>query len=186
MKNLKPFIFGILAASGALVFELIISDLYLIVSGQNITQNYFDILTPFLIFVVLIEEIFRFAMLSKLYEKENYGFSASIYFGLGFAFIELFFNYLNALLNQSDYFFDLGIVGTIFLHIAITGVIGCLILITQKPIRYRVVGIISTASTLHIAYNLIIIYNLPYLLTWAYIGILFLALFLFGQKISEK
>jgi len=189
MKSLKPFIFGILAAAGALIIELVISNLYFILSGKDVEINYFDKITFFLVIVVLIEESFKYVMLRKSYKEQDrkkQKISTAVIAGLGFASVELFFIYLSMFFNQSSFYFDLGIIGALALHIATTGIIGYLIVSEKSAGTSLAIKTIGIAFCLHIIYNLAIIYNLNYLVIYSYLIALFLVLVLLSHKYAEK
>ena len=159
MHLIKSFVFGLLGALGALVLELIISNLYFIVSGQEINLAYFEKMTFFLFAVVLIEEIFKYLMLSKLNHQKPAGFATILFFGLGFSIIEIFSALLSNSLGQDMPYLFPFLVGIFLLHTATSGVIGNFIFSGKNTTPLSIAKIILIASGLHLAYNLAIIYN---------------------------
>jgi len=184
MQKIKPIIFGMLAAGAALVMELILSDLYFLFSDQKIETTYFDHITAFLFAVVLIEELAKYILIQKLYTDKNNAqkISAAILVGLGFAAVEFLFIYANQ--NLTDLY--LGAFSVIALHLATAGTIGIAILAAKNSNGVAVLKTILTAFGLHIIYNLMVIYNLPYSLIYVYLGFIFLTLFILNQKIQSN
>ncbi|MDO8240753.1 MAG: PrsW family glutamic-type intramembrane protease [Candidatus Moranbacteria bacterium] len=184
MQKIKPVIFGMLAAGAALVVELVLSDAYFIFSGREVETNYFDHITLFLFIVVLIEESAKYILIKKLYteKNENHKISTAFLVGLGFATVEFFFVYANQ--NLTDLYS--GAFGAIALHLATTGTIGIAILATKNSNSVAILKTVLTAFGLHIIYNLMVIYNLPYVLIYVYLALVFLTLFILNQKIQSN
>lgn len=185
MQKIKPFLFGILAALGALIFEFILSDAYFIFSGKEIGLNYSEKITVFLFLIVLIEEFTKYIMILKLYDSqpvEKRRISTAILLGLGFAIVESSFLYL----HQNFSHLYLGILSTIILHIATAGVIGYLIISTKNISKVSAIKIILIAFGLHTAYNLMVIYNCGYMVIYAYLAVVLLLLTILNQKFSHK
>lgn len=182
MQKIKPFLFGILAALGALIAEFVLSDTYFIFSGKEIDLNYSEKITVFLFLVVLIEELAKYIMILKLYDGqslEKQKVSTAIFLGLGFAIVESFFIYLHH--NFSHLY--LGIISAIILHIATAGVIGYLIILAKNSNTNSAMKIISIAFGLHTVYNLMVIYNCSYLLIYSCLTIILLFLVAFNRKL---
>lgn len=184
MQKIKPIIFGMLAAGAALVVELVLSDAYFIFSGREIETNYFDHITLFLFIVVLIEESAKYIFIQKLYSKKNAPrkISTALLVGLGFAAVEFLFIHANQ--NLSEQY--LGALGAIALHLATTTTIGTLLLLTKNSNISVILKTIATAFGLHLFYNLLVIYSLPYALIYVYLGLIFLTLFILNQKIQAS
>lgn len=160
MYYIKAFIFGLLGALGALFLELVLSNLYFIFSNQEINLVYFEKITFFLILVILIEEVFKYLMLSKLYSPQKQNFFATIFFfGLGFSLIEIFLALLNTPISEKMSQFILSMIGISLLHITTSGIIGSLIFSRKNIAFLPIVMIILAASGLHLIYNLMIIYG---------------------------
>ncbi|MFA7209384.1 MAG: PrsW family glutamic-type intramembrane protease [Parcubacteria group bacterium] len=175
MGFIKSFIFGLLAASGALCVELLLSNLYYVAYVKDIATDYSTSLTIFLLIVVLIEEIFKYILLVKLYsapESQSPKISMALVFGLGFSLVEILFS-----LSQTppSYGAILGFqsLGAPLLHIATAGIIGMFIL-SSKNIRPALV--IGTAFGLHSTYNLLVIYGWSYAIIYSYLAAVFLLL----------
>jgi len=173
MKFIQAFIFGILAALGALVVELVISNSYSILSGKNIELDYYSAhLTFFLIIVVLTEEIFKYLMISKLYSNPTdpqRTISTALLAGSGFAFVELLLLHFNIDL----FYLDSKLIGVFLLHLATAGMIGYCMLFKKNSSPLK---ILSLAFCLHIIYNLMVIFNLDYHMIFSYLVIILLPL----------
>jgi len=179
MQKIKSIIFGILAALGALVLEFVLSDAYFIFSGKEIEMSYSTQITFFLFLVVLIEEIAKYILISKLYVQQKpyeQKISTALLIGLGFALVESTFTYL----HQDFSHLYLGITSSAFLHILTAGIIGYLII--SRNFQLSALKIVGTSSILHTTYNLTIIYNLGYFLTYSYLTIILLLFIFFAQK----
>lgn len=180
MRFIKPFAFGIFAAAGALVVELIAADAYFILSGKEISPDYSDRLTFFLAAVVLAEEIFKYALITRAYRGKTAGsrtLSTAVFAGLGFAFFELFF-----LIQPSARAFPysgIALAGVFLLHILTSGTIGASIL-SAKNIRPSLA--IGTAFGLHLAYNLLVVYGWSYAIIYSYLAAIFLSLAAFRRR----
>mgnify|MGYP001051280946 CR=1 FL=1 len=160
MTYIKTFIFGLLGASGALLAELIVSNLYFIFSGQEISLFYFDKVTFFLILVVVIEEIFKYLMLLKSYSPHKQNFLIAVLsFGLGFSLIEIILALLNTPTTENMPSFILPITGVFLLHLTTSGIIGGLIFSKKNTTPLSITITLIAASGLHLLYNLLIIYN---------------------------
>lgn len=184
MQKIKPFLFGILAALGALIAEFILSDAYFIFSGKEIGSDYSEKITVFLFLIVLIEELTKYIMILKLYDSqpaEKQRISTAILLGLGFAIVESSFLYLHQNFSQ----LYLGIASTVILHIVTAGVIGHLIISTKNVNKIPVVKIVLIAFGLHIAYNLMVIYNCGYTIIYAYLAIIVALLIILNRKFNH-
>lgn len=158
MKNIQAFIFGILAALGAVITELLLSNLYFIFSGKNILSTYFHQITFFLICVILIEESFKYLMLFELsaFLKTSLRIATVFFAGLGFSIFEIFFIFFSRDINHS--FWE--IAGIFMLHILTASLMGWFIVLKTKIDIFSSLKIIALAAFLHLLYNLMIIYNL--------------------------
>lgn len=173
MRLIKYFIFGSLAAMGALCVELLISNLYLILFEKNIATDYLNRLTLFLIIVVLTEEISKYILLAKIYSlpnKKPRPILTGIFTGLGFSFVELFFLTQNTALNNFNFNFLI----TTLLHLSTATLISLLLL--KKNIS--ALKIISLAFVLHLGYNIIIVYSVYLPLIHIYLATLTLIIVL--------
>lgn len=156
MKNIKAFIFGILAALAALAAELIFSNSYFLITGREIETTYFNHFTFFLIIVVLLEEISKYVFIARIYSgsKDNLLMRA-FYVGLGFSFFEL----ILFALNQNGSYFDLAIIGVMLLHIITATFIGRLLSAAKTISFASAAWIISITAAMHMVYNLFSIYG---------------------------
>lgn len=152
-KFIKPFLFGIIAALGALVLELIF---YIIFPGRETQQDYYNKITLFLFLVVAIEELLKVLIIYKSSEEfsnENDIFISSFFVGAGFSLIELF-------LKDLDYesLLSLGNFNIMLVHILTAGLAG--FFISKQPVIKKsfLIKIWLLASLIHLSYNLLIIY----------------------------
>ncbi|MDP1884734.1 MAG: hypothetical protein Q8L10_05235 [Candidatus Moranbacteria bacterium] len=183
MRFIKFLIFGLLAASGALCAELILSNLYYAASIKDIAADYSTGMTIFLLIVVMVEEVSKYILLVKLYSAPGSRppkVSMALAFGLGFSLVEMLF-----LLSQNfpsyDAFFGFRLLGASLLHIATAGIIGALLLKKNIPAA----RIISLAFVLHLAYNLSIIYGLGYATVYSILAFSFLLLAAFNRGSAD-
>lgn len=186
---MQAFIFGLLAALGALITELTISDLYFILSGKDLEANYFNQITLFLILVVLIEEFFKYLILVKLYasqKKQPTKISTALWAGLGFAFTELAFTGLNLFFNPDAVSFNWSVAGVFILHFVTVGIIGYLIISRKKTGLFSAIKIISLAACLHLAYNIMVIYSLNFWLVFLYLVVILGTIFKLSRQINAK
>ncbi|MDP1833987.1 MAG: PrsW family glutamic-type intramembrane protease [Candidatus Moranbacteria bacterium] len=180
MRFIKSLVFGLLAASGALCIELILSNAYYVVSSKDIAVDYFIGMTIFLLIVVLVEEISKYILLVKLYSalgSQPPKISMALVFGAGFSLVEILF-FLSQTFPSHDDLLGFRLLGTPLLHIATAGIIGTLLLKKNIP----AIKIIGLAFALHLAYNLSVIYGLGYVAIYSELAFSFLLLAAFNRK----
>ncbi|PIR73369.1 MAG: hypothetical protein COU40_02830 [Candidatus Moranbacteria bacterium CG10_big_fil_rev_8_21_14_0_10_35_21] len=178
MNFIKKIILGFLAALMALLGEQIISTLYFLFFNQEISENYFEKITPFLFLVVLIEEMFRYLAVKKSssYSKEiRKYFSPALAIGLGFFLAEIIFRFWDSNILS---FFSLEILGIFFLHFIISFLM--IIILTAK--KNELWKFILPAFVIHFIYNSLIIYNLGGLAVFIYLILISLILAAFYSK----
>jgi len=183
-KNFLFFFFGLLAAFGALVFELLILNIKSILSGIDITQDYFSHLTTFLFIVALTEEFFKYILLQKISihpSNNNSIFLPVIFFGLGFSFIEMFSFFYSS--DHQSSFYALKIFASISLHILTSFILYTFILFKQKN---NLLSPILITVIFHFTFNTLIIYNLNYQLIYLYLGLLLVITILLKSKLSHN
>ena len=174
MTALKFFIFGLLAAAGALVGELVLVTLASVLFNIDLTANYFDAVTALLILAIAIEEVFKLILLRQLFiitKKTTARISLALLFGSGFAFLEIF-SKLTALPQPTLLaIFSWNFFGVFLIHVLTAGVLGGFL--TAKKgfsVSYALLAFLF-ASFLHLGYNLLIIYNQ---------GAIFISIYLLG------
>lgn len=163
MKLTKFFIFGILAAAGAMASELILSSLCSILFNINIETNYFQEITFFLIAVILIEEFFKLILLQNLFstsmENSRSKIFSALIFGSGFALFEITSKLLSLPQQNSLSVFYFNLAGIFLIHTTTAGIIG--FFLAKKTALSRTAIIMQAiffSSILHLAYNLLVIY----------------------------
>jgi RsiW-degrading membrane proteinase PrsW (M82 family) len=152
-KFIKPFFFGIIAALGALILELVF---YIILPSQETQQDYYSKITIFLFLVVAVEEALKVLMVYKNaqeFKDENDIFISSFFVGAGFALAELFLKDLG-----SKELFSIGNMNIVLMHILTAGLVGYFLSKEQAIGRRFLVKIWLLAFLVHLAYNLLVIY----------------------------
>lgn len=152
-KFIKPFLFGIIAALGALILELVF---YLIFPEQETRQDYYSKITIFLFLVVAVEEALKILMVyknSQELKKENDIFVSSFFVGAGFALTELFLKDL-----ESKELFSIGNLNIVLVHILTAGLAGYFLSKERTPKRNYLLKIWLLVFLIHLAYNLLVIY----------------------------
>jgi len=152
MNKVTAIFYGIIAASGAAIFQ----QLILILLNIEIINT--DRLTPLLIFGAMSEEIFKFLVIYKLSTEEENSWKLivnSLFVGLGFSLIELTFKIWGNWQNIQTYFFDY--LGIILIHLLTAVIIGYFLTLKKFPGRSILAGFII-ALVFHLAYNSLQIY----------------------------
>lgn len=150
---IKPFLFGIIAALGALILELVF---YLIFPEQQTQQNYYNKITLFLFLVVAVEEALKVLMVyknSQESQNENDIFISSFFVGAGFALAELFLKDLG-----SKELFSIGNMNILLVHILTAGLAGYFLSKEPSPRRKYLIKIWLLVFLAHLSYNLLVIY----------------------------
>jgi len=163
MRFLKPFFFGIFAALGALLLELLVS--FFLGAPSDLRPVFFSKMNLLLAVIILIEEIFIFIFVYKNFQElknasQKEIFYNSVALGLGFSFLEIFFNLFDLPSGQNILNLVLNFTGITAVHIATAGIIGYSIM---KAPKLNIVFIFRTlliAFSIHFVYNYLIIYNL--------------------------
>ena len=153
MHKLKAFFYGIIAASGATVFQ------QLILITLNIETVSTTSLTPLLVFGALSEELFKFIVIYKIYsetESRKSFLLNSLLIGFGFSLIELIFKIWDKLPTVQVFYADY--LGIIIIHIITAGVIGYFLTLKNSKFLLSIIGI-TLAFLLHLAYNAFKIYR---------------------------
>lgn len=156
VKFIKPIFLGMIAAGGALVFELLITGFFPAYdfSTAAISLN----IIIFLAVAAAIEEFFKLLVVYKalFLQKNNareFLFSALL-LGLGFSLAEVAISNYFGLPGSLDLY--LGILGIILVHTILAGLMGYLLLKTSAK-SAALMTILFTAVLLHFSYNFAII-----------------------------
>lgn len=153
VKFIKPIFLGMIAAGGALVFELLIqtffpsTDLSVAALSLNVII--------FLIITATVEEFFKLLVIYKSFyiqknDAREFLFSALL-LGFGFSLAEIAISNYFGLPGSLNLY--LGILGIILVHTLLAGLIGYLLLKIRTGIFTASAVIILTATLLHSAYN---------------------------------
>lgn len=156
-KFIKPIFLGLIAAGGALVFELLISGFF---PENNFSEAALSLnIIIFLIIAAAIEEFFKLLIIYKSFyfsktSAQDFLYS-SLLLGFGFALAEI---------AISDYFsisgspgLYSGILGIIFIHTVSAGLAGWFLLKIKKISFSSLALILFAAALLHFAYNAAVI-----------------------------
>ncbi len=151
-KLIKPIFLGMIAAGGALVFELLFLNFF---PENNFSETAFspDIII-FLIIAAGAEEFFKLLVIYKgmFSQKNNREFLySSLLLGLGFALSEIAFSGYFSISGDPNLY--PGILGIIFIHSFSAGLIGYLLLKTRARTFSALIIILFAATLLHFAYN---------------------------------
>lgn len=171
MRQLESFFWGIIAALGAIVIELIIFIIFstTMSSASSVSFSQLFIMPQFIILAACIEEIFKYIIIAKKIDTFSFNRTYllnSFLIGLGFLFIEL------GLASMSNPLPNLNILTEIaIIHIGTAGIIGYVVA-TKNPKKVSTFfQAIIFATFFHAAYNLLILertsalnYKIPTLL----------------------
>jgi hypothetical protein len=152
VKFIKPILLGIIAAGGALVFELLIQGFF--PNADLSAASYLDIIL-LLVIAAAIEEFFKLLIIYKsffLQKINNHEFLYSaLLLGFGFALTEVTIsNYFSLPVNSELY---LGLLGIILIHTLLAGLIGYLLLRIRTGTFSALAFILLTVTLLHFVYN---------------------------------
>ncbi len=156
MRQMESFFWGIIAALGALVIELIAFIYFSIFSFHqaDISFSALFIIPKFIILGVFIEESFKYIIISKCVERMSLGRSYiinSLFVGLGFFLTEIGLASTTGVLPRANILTEVAII-----HIGTAGLIGYIIA-TKNPKRLWVfLYTLIWASFFHGSYNFLI------------------------------
>lgn len=157
MKQLESFFWGIIAALGALIMELVVFMLFSELTSQSESFSFTQLFAiPKLILVgAFIEESLKYLIISKRIELLSLGRSYitnSLLVGLGFFSIELGIAMTTGTLPETKLLFEVALI-----HMGTAGIMGYIIA-TQNPRKTATfLYALLTATFLHGAYNFLII-----------------------------
>ena len=171
MKFLRLFFFGIIAALSALFLELVIVTA--LGDSQEMLYTFFAQITPLLFAIVIVEEIFKFIFIYKSYSdlKSDFKkttdtdaiikkiFFSSIYIGLGFSFIEILVVSTSLSFDRNFSQFALPALGIMMVHIVTSATMGYLLAKSKFVDSILILKALLITASVHIFYNLLIIYS---------------------------
>jgi len=157
MTQIESIFWGIIAALGALVIELVFfigSSIY-INPTMEISFSQFFIIPQFLVVAVCIEEIFKYIVISKRIERLSLEKSCiinSLFVGLGFFGVEMALILMSKNLPGIQSLIEIAIV-----HIGTSGLIGYFVA-TKNPKKITTFLLaIVFAIVFHASYNLMVL-----------------------------
>ena len=157
MAQIESIFWGIIAALGALVVELVFfigSSIYLS-SSAGISFSQFFVIPQFIIVAACIEEIFKYLVISKRIEMlslEKSYIINSLFVGLGFFGVELTLILMSKNLPGVQSLIEIAI-----LHIGTAGLIGYFVA-TKNPKKITTFLLaIVFAIAFHASYNLLLL-----------------------------
>lgn len=189
MKFIKFFVFGILAALGAMAVELILSALFSILFSIDIEANYFDRLTVFLVIAIFVEEFFKLILLLKLFSsssEKSYGIMSVLFFGSGFALFEIFSKLLSLSRYDSMYLLSLSFLGVFLIHLITSGIIWSIIAKKTAYPATLIAKALFLAFLSHLIYNLLIIYEQGAFVIYAYLFSVSIVLYFLKTNLQDK
>lgn len=159
MKQVESFFWGIVAAFGALMAELLIFGLFPFFAATEkrldfALQDYSGHFLFFLAATALIEELFKYIVIAKRLEAlfmEKSLFFNSFLVGIGFSFTEIFLIQKNSVINwSSDY---QNVLGIALIHIATAGIMGYFLTVNNPRKIKTFLKAIFTTFCIHFSYN---------------------------------
>ena len=155
MAQIESIFWGIIAALGALVIELVFfigSSIYFSPSTE-ISFSQFFILPQFIIVAACIEEIFKYIVISKRIDQISFEKSYilnSLFVGFGFFGVEMVLIFMSKNLPEIQFLIEIAIV-----HLGTAGLIGYFVATKNpKKIMTFLLAIIF-AVAFHASYNLL-------------------------------
>lgn len=173
--KLKFFFYGIIAALGAMLVELVLKNI--LSSEISLDNIFFTIITPSLILFALTEEAFKFAVINKAVSSlKNPGdiFSGALLIGLGFSLTdsltEIYLGFSVNFFEQTSYL--LAILGILIVHLSTSLLFGYFSFKKSLFAKTIPAAVFIFATLLHLLYNIFIIYNLPLIIVLIYLSAL--------------
>lgn len=161
MAQIESFFWGIIAALGALIIELIIFIAFS-TSGnptQNISFSSLFAIPQLIIIAAFIEELFKYLIIVKRVDVMSMGRTSlvnSFFVGAGFLSTELALISQASTLPPTNLLIEISII-----HIGTAGLIGYIIA-TKNPNKISTLLIaIILATILHSSYNLLVLKRIP-------------------------
>lgn len=192
MAQIESIFWGIIAALGALVIELVFfigSSIYLNPSVE-ISFSQFFILPQFIIVAAFIEEIFKYIVISKridMFSLEKSYIINSFFVGLGFFGVEMGLILISGELPAIQFLIEIAIV-----HLGTAGLIGYFVAARNPKKVTTFLLAITFAIAFHASYNLLLLkreYVQNYFI-FAILGLLILLnianFFRISQKLAQE
>lgn len=187
-NSIESFFWGIIAALGALIVELVVFIFFSSSDNQVANSSFlqFFIVPQFIIIGVFIEEIFKYVVISKCVEKfslQRSYITNSLFVGLGFFSIELGLILTTSMIVGINLLIELAII-----HIGTAGIIGYIVAIKNPKKIGSFIYAMIFATFFHGAYNFLII-DRTFILNYAIfvlLGIIILINFINLIKINNK
>jgi len=176
MAQIESIFWGIIAALGALVVELVFfigSSIYANPLAE-ISFSQFFIIPQFIIVAACIEEVFKYIVISKIIDRFSFEKSYiinSLFVGLGFFGVEMALILMSKNLPEIQFLIEIAIV-----HLGTAGLIGYFVATKNpKKITTFLLSIIF-AIAFHASYNLLLLKreHIQNYLIFAILGILVL------------
>ncbi len=161
MKFIKPIFLGVIAAGGALVFELLLLSFF---PKNNFPGAALSLNLIFLLLAAaIVEEFFKLLIIYKSFYLQKNGAREFLYFslllGFGFAMAEIYISGYFGISGSSALYS--GILGIIFIHTLSAGLMGWLLLKIKIVTFPVLIIVLFIATLLHFAYNAAVIAGLP-------------------------
>lgn len=172
MKQVESFFWGIIAALGALILQLIIYigfSIYPYPAIANLSFSQLFTLPIFIVIAASIEEIFRYIIISKRIDMLSLGRSYvinSFFVGLGFFATELALTLTAGAVPQTRILIEIAII-----HIGNAGLMGYIVAIKNPKKISTLVHALLLTVFFHAAYNILIL-NRTFALNYVIIAIL--------------
>jgi RsiW-degrading membrane proteinase PrsW (M82 family) len=184
-KIIRPFFFGIVAAAGALFFELTLSSFF----SQ---ENFLPILStrtaaPLLATFACIEEFFKMIFIWKIaggIERKKDVLLSALLVGLGFSLTEASLILLNGSFSGSTLY--QGLIGLAVIHLSTTIFFGLFVIGNRLPRKFAAVIFFLIALFFHLVYNFLIISDAPRFILYALLSFLPAALFFLIFRAGRK
>lgn len=167
MKSKKFFCWGILAAFGALVTEIIFSIIF---PSQSVKITS---VSAIFVFSILAEEFFKLVFIGKSLEIQGRRTKAVLFgslgIGTGFSATEAVF--IIASHNSVSLSLLSGVISVMIIHVITATVFGILFSLFEKT---RIVSLFSllSAFTIHFIYNLLVIRESSFFMIYAYLSLI--------------
>jgi hypothetical protein len=174
MKQLESFFWGIIAALGALIVEIITVMFFSFLTNQASEISFSQIFTvpQFIILGVCIEEIFKYIIISKRIEllsmQRSYIIN-SFLVGLGFFSVELGLIFITGIFpTHINVLLEIAII-----HAGTAGLIGYIVA-TKNPAKISTfIYAVISATFFHTSYNFLVL-NRTFMLNYAVFALLIL------------
>ncbi|KKP79488.1 MAG: hypothetical protein UR78_C0013G0026 [Candidatus Moranbacteria bacterium GW2011_GWF2_35_39] len=171
MTKLQIFFVGILTAFGALFVEILAS----IIAPEILSREIFFPLESALLLAIFAEEILKIIFFRKIFlrikDQSNF-FLPAIFFGSGFAIVEIFLNILTNPIFRLELFFSY--IGLLLIHILTLSLYSFYFFHQEKVSFFKIFLLFILGFFIHFIFNFFVFYEIsPILLA---ITLLFLLL----------